>query len=137
MEVVYKLWESNWEDGAVLRDKASKVYTDPSKVHEIRYIGKHFQVPGIHLCEPSGEMEHFVRETGVDGFSVGQVVQPGTLRDFVDLVVPELQRRGLAQTEYAEGTYREKLFGEGPRLAQNHPGSLLDQAIVSSREGRA
>jgi FMN-dependent oxidoreductase (nitrilotriacetate monooxygenase family) len=70
----------------------------------------------------ANEMENFVKETGVDGFSVGQVVQPGTLSDFVDLVVPELQRRGLVQTEYGEGTYREKLFGEGPGLSQDHPG---------------
>jgi len=38
------------------------------------------------------------------GFSV-----PGYLREFVERVVPELQRRGLAQTRYAHPTLRENL----------------------------
>ncbi|MFP3449846.1 5,10-methylene tetrahydromethanopterin reductase, partial [Pseudomonas sp. SIMBA_067] len=37
--------------------------------------------------------------------------------------VPELQKRGVYKTEYAQGTLREKLFGEGARLAPNHPGA--------------
>lgn len=53
MEVVYKLWEGSWEDGAVLRDRQRGVFTDPSKVHPINHEGKHFTVPGIHLSEPS------------------------------------------------------------------------------------
>lgn len=53
MEVVYKLWEGSWEDGAVIKDRERGVYTDPSKVHPINHVGEHFQVPGIHLSEPS------------------------------------------------------------------------------------
>jgi long-chain alkane monooxygenase len=34
-EVSYKLWESSWEDDAVVRDLARGVFTDPSKVHDI------------------------------------------------------------------------------------------------------
>ncbi|BBI34128.1 LLM class flavin-dependent oxidoreductase [Cohnella abietis] len=71
------------------------------------------------------QMEQFVDATGVDGFSVGQIVQPGTISDFVDLVVPELQRRGLVQSEYGEGTYRDKLFGQGPHLLSDHPGANI------------
>ncbi len=37
--------------------------------------------------------------------------------------VPALQRRGVYKTEYAPGTLREKLFGEGPRLPEIPPGS--------------
>ena len=36
---------------------------------------------------------------------------PGMLRDFVELVVPELQRRGLTKTRYEGRTLREKLNG--------------------------
>ena len=32
MELVYQLWEASWEDGAVLRDKANRVFADPSKI---------------------------------------------------------------------------------------------------------
>ena len=53
MEVVYKLWEGSWEEDAVLKDRERGVYTDPSKVHPINHVGEHFQVPGIHLSEPS------------------------------------------------------------------------------------
>ncbi|MFJ2618317.1 LLM class flavin-dependent oxidoreductase [Glutamicibacter sp. NPDC087344] len=53
MEVVYKLWEGSWEEDAVLKDRERGIYTDPSKVHPINHAGKHFNVPGIHLSEPS------------------------------------------------------------------------------------
>lgn len=282
MEVVYKLWEYSWEEGAVVRDKINKVYTDPSKVREIRHFGKHFQVPGIHLCEPSpqrtpllfqagtsnagrtfssrhgeviflnnptiedtrdvvkdikaravaagrnpddllflpkisvivgsteaearrkhdndlqyssseglltmlagwsgidfsehgpdkllefvkagdsrsiveflqnqpdrnwkpediagmyrygattmfvgapeqiaDQLEDYAERTGVDGFSISYVTRPGSIRDFVEYVVPELQRRGRVQTEYEEGTFRRKMFGRGDRLIECHPG---------------
>ena len=37
--------------------------------------------------------------------------------------MPVLQERGLVQTEYAEGTYREKIYGKGQaQLKDNHPG---------------
>jgi long-chain alkane monooxygenase len=59
---------------------------------------------------------------GVDGFNLGYVTTPGSFADFVDGVVPILQRRGLMQTEYEEGTLREKLFGHGrARLPASHP----------------
>jgi alkanesulfonate monooxygenase len=53
MEVVYRLWEGSWEDGAVLRDKASGVFADPSKVHRVEFEGEHYRVNAFHLCEPS------------------------------------------------------------------------------------
>jgi hypothetical protein len=47
---------------------------------------------------------------------VGAFSVPGTYEDFVRLVVPELQRRGLARTEYAGTTLRENLgLGEVQR----------------------
>jgi hypothetical protein len=39
LEVCYKLWESSWEDDAVLRDKENGVFTDPGKVHPIGHKG--------------------------------------------------------------------------------------------------
>lgn len=286
MEVVYKLWEGSWEDDAVVKDKEKGIFTDPTKVHEINHKGTYFNVPGIHLCEPSpqrtpvlyqagassrgrafaakhaeltfvsapakepialyvkklredvakngrdpqsvkvlmlvtvivGETEeeawakyddlaqyisyegalslisgwsgvdfsqfepdqeieyietnaiqsllesltktspnkkwtvrelaHFVgiggmgpiivgtpeqvadslekwiEDTDVDGFNLAYATTPQTFEDFVELVVPELQKRGLLKTEYEEGTLREKLFGKGQqRLPENHIGA--------------
>jgi FMN-dependent oxidoreductase (nitrilotriacetate monooxygenase family) len=286
LEVCYKLWEGSWEDGAVLRDRESGVFTDPSKVHGIEHDGEFFSVPGIHLCEPSpqrspviyqagasprgrqfaaehaesiftaaptkeqlaevvgdirarmkavgrdpcdariytlmtavvdetrekawakqgeyeryasdegalvlfsgwmgidlaeydlddpigevesnaiqsavkafqqadpeggewrvrdiaawggvgglgprmvgsaaevaDQMEEWVDHSDVDGFNLAYAITPGTFVDLVEHLIPELQRRGVAPTEYAPGTLRERLFGHGPRLPENHPGA--------------
>lgn len=69
------------------------------------------------------ELQQWVDETGVDGFNLAYTVMPECVTDFVDLVVPELQRRGAYKTAYAPGTMRDKLFGEGPRLRASHPGA--------------
>ncbi|MFV0298234.1 MAG: LLM class flavin-dependent oxidoreductase [Hyphomicrobiaceae bacterium] len=44
-----------------------------------------------------------------DGFVIGANVVPGTYEDFVRLVVPELQRRGLFHKDYSGSTLRENL----------------------------
>jgi FMN-dependent oxidoreductase (nitrilotriacetate monooxygenase family) len=53
------------------------------------------------------ELEAWYRGGAADGFNVMPPTLPGGLDDFVDLVVPELQRRGLFRTEYAGTTLRE------------------------------
>lgn len=50
-------------------------------------------------------------EAGVDGFNLSRTVTPECFEDFIGLVVPILQERGVYKTSYREGTYREKLFG--------------------------
>ncbi|XSG82112.1 MAG: LLM class flavin-dependent oxidoreductase [Methyloligella sp. ZOD6] len=64
MQVMYKLWEGSWEEGAVLRDKESGIFTDPSKVHPIRHDGKYYKVPGFHLCEPSPQRTPVIFQAG-------------------------------------------------------------------------
>ena len=64
MEVCYKLWEGSWEDDAVVRDRARKLFTDPEKVHEIQHYGKYFTVPGFHLCEPSPQRTPVLYQAG-------------------------------------------------------------------------
>ena len=54
-------------------------------------------------------MEQWVGEGACDGFNVMPPVFPGSLHDFIDLVVPELQRRGLYRTEYDGTTLRDNL----------------------------
>ncbi|MGO4725079.1 MULTISPECIES: LLM class flavin-dependent oxidoreductase [unclassified Inquilinus] len=55
------------------------------------------------------EMEEWLRTEGSDGFNVMFPYLPGGLDDFVDRVVPELQRRGLFRREYEGTTLRENL----------------------------
>ena len=54
-------------------------------------------------------MEEWFSEYAADGFNIMPQTLPGGLVDFVDLVVPELQRRGLFRTEYEGRTLRENL----------------------------
>jgi len=53
--------------------------------------------------------EEWFVEKRADGFMILPPYFNQGFEDFVDLVVPELQRRGLYKREYAEGTMREKL----------------------------
>jgi len=53
LDVVYKLWEGSWEEGAVLRDRARGRYSDPTKIHPIHHRGIYYEVEGPHLAEPS------------------------------------------------------------------------------------
>ncbi|KAF1066878.1 MAG: Dimethyl-sulfide monooxygenase [Pseudomonas citronellolis] len=291
LQVCYKLWETSWEEGAVVADAEQGVYADPARVHGIGHLGEYFQVPGFHLCEPSpqrtpvlyqagassrgrafaaanaecvfvaapsrtvlkkqvaelreavraagrdpasvlvfeqltvivaptdaealarlddyrgyasregalalmagwtgidfaeyaadqvlrevpsdaiqsaveaftradptrtwtvaeiaeycaiggdgpvlvgspqtvaDQLQEWVEDTDVDGFNLAGVVMPETFEAVVDLLVPELQARGLFKRDYAEGTLRHKLFGQGDRLAAPHPvASLREEA---------
>jgi len=63
-----------------------------------------------------------VEETGLDGFNYTPFVCPGSYRDLIDGVVPELQRMGLVRSKRFPGTFRERIFGSGKaRLPANHP----------------
>lgn len=282
LEILYKLWEGSWDDGAVLRDRESGIFADASKVRAVSHEGKYYRMEGIHLAEPSPQrtpllfqagasargqdfaarhaecvfiasatpqaarptvdalrrkalevgreadalrvlnlvsivvgrtereaqdkledyrrhasveasLAHYSASTGVDfskyglddpieqtstnanqsalsaitgraakpvtlrdiidqmvlgsrmkpivgspeqvadrlqawidegdidGFNLARTVAPESLRDFVDLVVPVLQERGLFKADYAEGPLRKKLFGGDGRLPSQHP----------------
>jgi FMN-dependent oxidoreductase (nitrilotriacetate monooxygenase family) len=57
------------------------------------------------------ELAAWASEADVDGFNLSRTVLPECLEDFIALVVPRLQERGMYKREYGAGTYREKLFG--------------------------
>ncbi len=65
-------------------------------------------------------LEEWFTEGAADGFNVLPPYFPGAFDDFVDLVVPELQRRGLFRHEY-EGTTLRDHFGL-PRIDPLHRG---------------
>ena len=104
--------------------------SDPEKVWTLREVGEFLGIGGfaaIEIGSPetiADRMTEWIEETGVDGFNLIYSVSPGDFTDFVDLVVPELQRRGLYKTKYEPGTLREKLYGQGRRhLPADHPGA--------------
>ncbi len=72
-------------------------------------------------------LEEWVADTDVDGFNLAYAITHETFTDVVDLLVPELQKRGVYKKDYTPGTLREKLFGAGPRLGAGHPGASYRQ----------
>ncbi|MEE1621874.1 NtaA/DmoA family FMN-dependent monooxygenase [Zafaria sp. J156] len=71
------------------------------------------------------EIERWLDEDGIDGINLRQYHSFGTARDFGELVVPELRRRGRLAGEHAPGTtLRERIFGPGrSRLPDTHHGA--------------
>jgi hypothetical protein len=83
-------------------------------------------------------IEKWLDEDGIDGINLRQYLSFETARDFIELVVPELRRRGRFRERYNEGeTLRERLFGAGrARLPSDHfgaryrdPAALLKPAL--------
>jgi alkanesulfonate monooxygenase SsuD/methylene tetrahydromethanopterin reductase-like flavin-dependent oxidoreductase (luciferase family) len=76
-----------------------------------QYVGGSFSVLEF-IGTPvtiADQMEEWLMMEGCDGFNAMFPYLPGGLDDFVDLVVPELQRRGLFRREYEGKTLRENL----------------------------
>lgn len=72
------------------------------------------------------ELERWVEVADVDGFNFKFATIPGTFDDIVELLVPELRRRGIFWDDYPVkgATIRETLTGAGnSRLPADHPGS--------------
>ena len=67
-------------------------------------------------------LQSWMDEADVDGFNLSRTVTPDCVLDFIEHVVPELQKRGVYKTEYKPGTLRDKLFGHA-RLPANHRGA--------------
>jgi FMN-dependent oxidoreductase (nitrilotriacetate monooxygenase family) len=88
------------------------------------------------------EMERWVAEADVDGFNLAYAISPGTFEDVIELLLPELRRRGLFQEDYKAdgGTYRENIYNRpgNPYLLPDHPASGLRwKAGVSKEEFEA
>ncbi|NUH38765.1 NtaA/DmoA family FMN-dependent monooxygenase [Streptomyces samsunensis] len=63
--------------------------------------------------------------TGVDGFNLHEFVTPDDFTEFIESVVPILQRRGLYRTAYEPGSHRHRLLGAGDRVAATHPAAAF------------
>jgi len=66
------------------------------------------------------QMEYWLTHEGADGFNLMPPTLPGGIEDFVEQVVPVLQKRGLFRTDYGTSTLRGHLGLRRPR--GNTPG---------------
>ena len=64
LDVVYKLWEGSWDDGALLKDRNRGIFSDRSKIHKINHIGKRYSVEGPHLSSPSPQRTPVLFQAG-------------------------------------------------------------------------
>ena len=97
----------------------SYVNADPQRVWTIEEIANWNSLGGngpvlVGSAETvSDALEQWVEDTDVDVFNLAYILAHQTFADVVEFIVPELQKRGVYQTSYAQGTLREKLFGAG------------------------
>ncbi|EME41927.1 hypothetical protein DOTSEDRAFT_177344 [Dothistroma septosporum NZE10] len=99
----------------------------PRRLGETMALGGFHPTPVGTPTMVADVFEQWINEADVDGFNISYTVSPGSFEDVVDLLAPELQRRGLMWEDYdvPEGCLRENLTGEAgsKRLAEDHYGS--------------
>lgn len=122
------------EMGQTHTDRFTKYSRTKRKVHEVieDFLQKGFR--GLTVIgtpeEVADKIEYWVEATGLDGFNLEPYVLPQSYEDFVDLVIPVLQRRGIFKEDYEAGTFRERLFGQGQALLpKQHPGARFRQPL--------
>lgn len=104
---------------------------DPDRKWTVREVAEFVGIGGMGAVvvgspqSVADQLQAWVNETDIDGFNLAYAVTPESFSDFVELVVPELQHRGVYKLDYAPGTLREKLYGKGhSRLPNTHPAAF-------------
>ncbi|MGH3223743.1 MAG: LLM class flavin-dependent oxidoreductase [Streptosporangiaceae bacterium] len=83
-------------------------------------------------------MELWMEAAGIDGFNLFPCPPSSGIHDICDLLIPELQRRGLFRKEYdpAEETLRERYFGAGNKRCKYAQTSDLGGRAQAQGPGR-
>lgn len=95
-----------------MKTRYRKQSGEPMTVAEV--ASRHGQSVGLpqFVGTPSmiaDQIEAFMDTVGGDGFMLSPIYCPGAIEEFVDLVVPELQQRGLFRKRYKGWTQRDHL----------------------------
>lgn len=116
----------------------------PRNLGIIASIGGGGAVPVGTAEQVADVLEEWIDIADLDGFNIGYVITPGSFEDVVDLLVPELRKRGRyppARKEEEEPlTFREQIYGKGQkRLRDDHVGHKYrydnyDNAIKEEEE---
>jgi alkanesulfonate monooxygenase SsuD/methylene tetrahydromethanopterin reductase-like flavin-dependent oxidoreductase (luciferase family) len=123
--------------------ESMKVVSDSKEITP-RDVGEMLALGGLG-CRPIGtpemvadELIRWAEDGDVDGFNLASVVLPQSWEDVVDLLVPELQKRGVYWTDYEVpgGTLRENVSGRpgGKGLDEKHPGARFKWDRVKTED---
>ncbi|KAA2213739.1 LLM class flavin-dependent oxidoreductase [Teichococcus oryzae] len=105
----------------VIADLAKRENLSIRQLYERIAVSRgHHMVVGS-AAEIADRMQEWFEGGAADGFNVMPPTFPEGFRAFTELVVPELQRRGLFRTEYSGATLREHLgLARPPHAARGH-----------------
>lgn len=110
LELCYKFWEGSWENDAVLKDKKQRIFTDPSKVHQIQHQGQFYQSQGVFQVSPSVQRTPVLFQAGASP-------------------------RGLTfATQHAEGLF---IGGDRPEKIKQQVDQIRNQATAQGRNPEA
>jgi FMN-dependent oxidoreductase (nitrilotriacetate monooxygenase family) len=128
-EVVVGLWDC-WEDGGLLRDKASGVYMDRDKVHFLDHVGKHFKVKGPLNITRSPQGWPVVAQAGSS--EAGRELAART----ADVVFTAQTKIDEAKAFYADIKGRTGRYGRTPDDVKIMPGltPVLGRTMEEARE---
>lgn len=94
----------------------------PRNIGKAIAIGGNGPVPVGSPTTVADFMEEWMTVADLDGFNIGYVTTPGSFEDVVDLLVPELRRRGIYAPAGEAGTMRERFLGQS-RVRSDHVAS--------------
>ena len=97
LDVVYKLWEGSWDEGALLKDKERGIFADPSRVHKIHHEGPRYRVEGPHLPSPSPQRTPLLFQAGGSERGIRFAAQHAECQ-FIVTPTPEVARDHISRT---------------------------------------
>src|SRR5258708_35650467 len=93
----------------------------------LREIARRYNRSKATFCgtamQVADHMEAWVEACACDGFMISFLALPSSLKDFVDKLVPDLQRRGLFRADYTGRTLLDHLGWRRP--ANRYASSML------------
>ncbi len=118
VDVVRGLWDT-WDEGALVRDKASGIFFDPSKVHVLNHRGEHFKVRGPLNTSPSPQGHPVIVESGSseDGRDLAA--------ETAEVVFTAQSTLAAAQEFYGDLHRRMAKYGRDPDSLKVMPGMLV------------
>lgn len=128
LDVVLKLWEGSWDDGALLQDRESGIHADYDKIHKIDHQGARYRVEGPHLVSPSPQRTPVLFQAGSS--PVGREFAARNAEAvFIVAPTPEAAREQIEDTRR-----RAAAYGRRPDDLRFLPGLTF---VVGSTESEA